>query len=102
MTISAAIPAAMISAPVMVTPRPNRGASRAAAPEDTSTPSVFLKEHTEIRNKLENTLRKKMGIPLPNAASAVPAPSSTAPCLKPAVQAAAAAASSAGKPRPTR
>ncbi len=66
---------------------------------------VFLKEHTDIRNKLENTLRKKMGIPLPNAASAVPAPASasaTPQAEKPAVQAAAAAASSAGKPRPTR
>ncbi|MBZ5661054.1 MAG: recombinase RecA [Acidobacteriia bacterium] len=64
---------------------------------------VFLKEHTDIRGKLENTLRKKMGIPLPNAANAAPAPASATPSAeKPAVQAAAAAASSAGKPRPTR
>ncbi|MBZ5644825.1 MAG: recombinase RecA [Acidobacteriia bacterium] len=64
---------------------------------------VFLKEHTDIRNKLENMLRKKMGIPLPNAANAAPAAASaTPPAEKPAVQAAAAAASSAGKPRPTR
>ena len=66
---------------------------------------VFLKEHTDIRNKLENTLRNKMGIPVPNAAGAVPAPaptSATPQAEKPAVQAAAAAASSAGKPRPTR
>ena len=64
---------------------------------------VFLKEHTDIRNKLENMLRKKMGIPLPNAENAAPAAASaTPPAEKPAVQAAAAAASSAGKPRPTR
>jgi hypothetical protein len=37
--ISPAIPAAMTSAPAMVTPRPKRGASRAAAAEETSTPS---------------------------------------------------------------
>ena len=33
------MPAAMTSAPAMVTPRPNRGASRAAAAEETSTPT---------------------------------------------------------------
>jgi hypothetical protein len=37
--IRVAIPAALTSAPVMVTPRPNLGASRAAAPEETSTPA---------------------------------------------------------------
>ena len=64
---------------------------------------VFLKEHADIRSKLENTLRKKMGIPMPNSANAAPAAASAAPQPeKPAVQAAAAAASSAGKPRPTR
>jgi recombination protein RecA len=64
---------------------------------------VFLKEHADIRGKLENTLRKKMGIPMPNGANAVPAPAPATPAAeKPAVQAAAAAASSAGKPRPTR
>jgi recombination protein RecA len=67
---------------------------------------VFLKEHADVRGKIENTLRKKMGIPQPNGASAVPA-SATAPASeKPAVQAAAAsssgAAGSANKPRPTR
>jgi recombination protein RecA len=66
---------------------------------------VFLKEHTDIRNKLENTLRKKLGIPLPNGANtAAPAPSPSAapPVEKPAVQAAAAGGNAAGKPRPTR
>ncbi len=65
---------------------------------------VFLKENTDIRNKLENTLRKKMGIPVPGASNATSAPASaTTPPEKPAVQAAAAAASnSAAKPRPTR
>jgi len=62
---------------------------------------VFLKEHTDIRDKLENTLRKKMGIPLPGAGNSVPAPA-TPSAEKPAVQAAAAASGSAGKPRPTR
>ena len=30
---------------------------------------LFLKEHTDIRNKVENALRKKMGIPSPDGAS---------------------------------
>ncbi len=37
---------------------------------------VFLKEHADIRSKLENTLRKKMGIPMPNSANAAPAAAS--------------------------
>src|ERR1700730_14069403 len=63
---------------------------------------VFLKEHIDVRNKLESALRKKMGIPAPGAANGTPAPSAQAE--KPAIQAAAAAASgaSAGKPRPTK
>ena len=60
---------------------------------------VFLKEHTDVRNKIESTLRKKMGIPSPGAANGTPAPA--AQPEKPAVQAAAAAAS-AGKARPMR
>jgi recombination protein RecA len=60
---------------------------------------VFLKEHTDIRNKIESTLRKKMGIPSPGAANGTPVPAAQAE--KPAVQAAAAAAA-AGKGRPTR
>ncbi len=66
---------------------------------------LFLKEHTDIRNKLEGALRKKMGIPIPgaangNAATAAPAEKSAAhPAAHPAAQAAAASAS-ATKPRP--
>ena len=65
---------------------------------------VFLKEHADIRGKIENLLRKKMNIPIPGAANGTPAPAaqSEKPAEKPAVQAAAAAAASAaaGKPRP--
>jgi recombination protein RecA len=62
---------------------------------------VFLREHTDVRDKIESTLRKKMGIPSPGAASGAPAPA--AQPEKPAVQAAAAAAAaSAGKARPMR
>jgi recombination protein RecA len=65
---------------------------------------VFLKEHADIRGKIENLLRKKMNIPIPGAANGTPAPAAAQaekPAEKPAVQAAAAAASAAaGKPRP--
>jgi recombination protein RecA len=62
---------------------------------------VFLKEHADIRGKVENTLRKKMNIPIPGAANGTPAPAAQAE--KPAVQAAAAAAAAAaGKPRPVK
>jgi len=67
---------------------------------------VFLKENTDIREKIENALRKKLEIPAStnNAASAganghanIPAPE------KPPMKAAAAAASAGdNKPRPTR
>jgi recombination protein RecA len=66
---------------------------------------LFLKEHTDVRNKLEGALRKKMGIPIPNvgngnATPAAPAEKAAAhPAAHPAAQAAAASAS-AGKPRP--
>jgi recombination protein RecA len=60
---------------------------------------LFLKEHTDVRNKVESALRKKMGIPSPSAANGAPA--SSTPADKPAAQAAAAGAS-AGKPRPTK
>jgi recombination protein RecA len=60
---------------------------------------VYLKEHTDVRNKIESALRKKMGIPSPGAANGTPI-LSTQP-EKSAVQAAAAAAS-AGKARPAR
>jgi len=33
---------------------------------------VFLKEHTDVRNKLESALRKKMEIPGPNGSAAQP------------------------------
>jgi recombination protein RecA len=64
---------------------------------------VFLKEHEDVRGKIENTLRKKMNIPIPGSANGAAAPSAQAEktAEKPAVQAAAAAASaSANKPRP--
>jgi len=65
---------------------------------------LFLKEHTDVRNKLEGALRKKMGIPIPNvgngSAPATQAEKTTAhPATHPAAQAAAAGAV-AGKPRP--
>jgi recombination protein RecA len=76
---------------------------------------VFLKEHTDVRNKLENELRKKMGIPIPGAANGNVLPSVHAekaaekstekPAEKPVAQAAIAGASNsaspaANKPRP--
>jgi recombination protein RecA len=70
---------------------------------------VFLKENADVRGKIENALRKKMGIPIPGAAngsangSGVPAGHAEKAPEKPAVQAAAAAASSAAaKPRPSK
>jgi recombination protein RecA len=60
---------------------------------------LFLKEHTDVRNKVESALRKKMGIPSPGAANG--SATSAAQAEKPAVQAAAVGAT-AGKPRPTR
>jgi len=66
---------------------------------------VFLKEHADIRAKIENLLRKKMNIPIPGVANGTPAPAAQAerPLEKPAIQAAAAAASAAaGKPRPLK
>jgi recombination protein RecA len=62
---------------------------------------LFLREHADVRSKIESALRKKLGIPVPGAANG--APVSPAQGEKPAVQAAAAAASAAtGKPRPVR
>jgi recombination protein RecA len=66
---------------------------------------LFLKEHTDVRNKLEGALRKKMGIPIPGAANGNAGPATQAEksaahsSAHPATQAAAASAS-AGKPRP--
>jgi recombination protein RecA len=66
---------------------------------------LFLKEHHDIRNKIESALRKKMGIPSPSAANGAPAPAPAAqaekPAAHPAAQAAAAGAS-ANKPRPAK
>jgi recombination protein RecA len=63
---------------------------------------VFLKEHADVRGKIENLLRKKMNIPVPGAANgSAPAAQVEKPAEKPAVHAAAAAAAAAaGKPRP--
>jgi len=66
---------------------------------------LFLKEHTDVRNKVEGALRKKMGIPIPGSANGNAAPA--APAEKSAVHAgahpaaqAAAAGAAVGKPRP--
>jgi recombination protein RecA len=69
---------------------------------------LFLKEHTDIRGKIENALRKKMNIPIPGAVNgnAGPATATEKSAEKPPAQAAAAAAaaanSAAAKPRPAK
>jgi recombination protein RecA len=67
---------------------------------------VFLKEHTDIRKKLENELRKKMGIAIPGAANgnSLPAAHAEKAAEKPVAQAAVAAASAAAnkQPRPMK
>jgi recombination protein RecA len=63
---------------------------------------IFLKEHVDVRNKLEGMLRKKMGIPSPHAANGA---ATAAPAEKPAIQAVAAAGAAgaaAAKARPAR
>jgi recombination protein RecA len=64
---------------------------------------VFLKEHADVRGKIENTLRKKMNIPIPGGANGAATPAAHAaekPAEKPGIQAVAAAASAASsKPR---
>ncbi len=65
---------------------------------------VFLKENTDIRDKLENTLRKKLEIPVPGSAGAAPGPNghaASASAEKPQAKSAAAGAD-ASKPRPAR
>ncbi len=64
---------------------------------------VFLKEHADVRAKLENELRKKMGIPIPGGANGATAQAASAEkgTEKPAAQAAAASAAAA-KPRPLK
>jgi recombination protein RecA len=66
---------------------------------------VFLKEHADVRGKLENDLRKKLGIAIPGGANG--ASGSTAHAEKagekPAVQAAAAGmVTAAAKARPVK
>ncbi len=68
---------------------------------------VFLKENKDIRDKLENALRKKLELPSPtnpNFAAAAPNghPSQTHGDKPPLKSAAAAAAGDASKPRPAR
>jgi recombination protein RecA len=65
---------------------------------------LFLKEHKDIRDKIENALRKKMEIPAPNNSAAAHGPNGAAAQTdKPQVKAAAAAASSdSSKARPAR
>ena len=69
---------------------------------------VFLKEHPDVCGKIENILRKKMGIPIPGVSNGAQAPApvaASAPEEKPAMQAAAASASAssaAAKPRPLK
>jgi recombination protein RecA len=65
---------------------------------------LFLKEHKDIRDKIENALRKKMEIPAPNNSAAAHGPNGAAAQTdKPPIKAAAAAASSdSSKARPAR
>jgi recombination protein RecA len=65
---------------------------------------LFLKEHKDIRDKIENALRKKMEIPAPNNSAAAHGPNGAAAQTdKPPVKVAAAAASSdSAKARPSR
>src|SRR6201987_2011362 len=60
---------------------------------------LFLKEHTDVRGKIESALRKKMNIASPTATNGATAPAGQSE--KPAAQAAAAGASAA-KPRPVK
>jgi recombination protein RecA len=60
---------------------------------------LFLKEHADVREKIEKELRKKLGIPQPGSANGNQAPAAQAE--KPAAQAATAAAA-AGKAAPPR
>ena len=62
---------------------------------------IFLKENTDIRDKIETALRKKLGLPMHASANGTPA--TAPPAEKPATPQAqaAAAAAGAGKGRPT-
>ena len=68
---------------------------------------VFLKENKDIRDKLENVLRKKLEIPMPgNSNATAPGPNghaAPAQTEKPPIRTAAAVAGAdASKARPTR
>jgi recombination protein RecA len=67
---------------------------------------VFLKENKDIRDKLENTLRKRLEIPMPGNSNAATGPNghaAPAPAEKQPVKASAAAAGAdASKARPAR
>ena len=66
---------------------------------------VFLKEHVDVRDKLESALRKKMGIPSPNSANGPATPVAQAekqPAVQAPVAVGAAAGASAAKSRPAR
>ncbi len=68
---------------------------------------VFLKENKDIRDKLENVLRKKLEIPIPgNSNAAAPGPNGHAAPAQaekaPMRTSAAVAGADASKPRPTR
>jgi hypothetical protein len=58
---------------------------------------VFLREHKDIREKLENTLRKKLEIPNASSGATAHGPNGAAQNEKPAVHVAAAAAAGANK-----
>src|SRR5260370_14708279 len=66
---------------------------------------IFLKENTDIRDKLENTLRKKLEIPVPgnsHAAAATNGAAHAQPEKSPMKTSAAAAGADASKARPGR
>jgi recombination protein RecA len=63
---------------------------------------TFLKENTDIREKLENTLRKKLEIPGPNSNTASSAPNGANGVLHNEKPSAHAAAASAGPARPAK
>ncbi|HMD43481.1 MAG TPA: hypothetical protein VKH45_10425, partial [Candidatus Acidoferrum sp.] len=68
---------------------------------------VFLRENKDIREKIENTLRKKMEVPVPGQAAGAPGASGHGPngsekAAVPPAKMAAAASSSDLKGRPTR
>jgi len=65
---------------------------------------LFLKENTDIREKIEHALRRKLEIPVSGPNSAAPGPNGHAhiPAEKPPMKAAAAVASADNKARPSR